>query len=133
MSIEEIKKRFIEMTAELVVALDEFSDLQNMERAERGSKKMNQLEAERQILLKELFKDNKSDSMVNYVHDSILAEYDEIPMPKGYWAEALYTYYSVVFRTRYTIVEVHPPKGGTYFLRVPAVGVVHPIGKVFKN
>ena len=133
MSIEDIKKRFVEMTAELKVALDDFSDLKDMERAERGSKKMNKLEAERQKLLKELFKDNKSDSMVDYVHDSILAEYDEIPMPKGYSAKAIYSYYSVVMKTRYTVVEVHPPKGDVYFLTVPAIGVVHPIGKVFKN
>jgi hypothetical protein len=94
---------------------------------------MNELETEQYMLLKELFKDNKPDSMVDYVHDSILAEYDEIPMPSGYWAEALYTYYSVVMKTRYTVVEVHPPKGDVYYLKVPAIGVKHPIGKIFKN
>lgn len=133
MSVEEIKKRFVEMTAELKVALDDFSDLKDIERVNRGSKKMNELESEQYLLMRELFKDNKSDSMVDYVHDSILAEYDEIPMPKGYTAEAIYSYYSIVMRTRYTIVEVHPPSGEVYYLKVPAVGVNHPIGKIFKN
>jgi hypothetical protein len=132
MNKEEIKKRFVEMTAEWESALEDFSDLKNIDRANKGSKKMNELETEQYMLLKELFKDDKPDSMSDYVFDSILAEYEEIPMPKDYWAEAIYTFYSVVMRNRYTIVEVHPPKGNVYYLKVPAIGVKHPIGKVFK-
>jgi hypothetical protein len=39
MNNEEIKKRFVEMTAEWETALEDFSDLKDMERANRGSKK----------------------------------------------------------------------------------------------
>jgi hypothetical protein len=132
MNKEAIKKRFVEMTAEWDAALNDFSDLKDNERANRGSKKMHELESEQYFLLKQLFKDDKQDSMADYVFDSILAEYDEIPMPKGYYAEVIYTYYSVVMRTRYTVVEVHPPTGDVYFLKVPSVGVKHNIGKIFK-
>lgn len=130
MNIQELINTFKDFEKQTSEALNMFAESDvNSEKHKLASEKINKLENERRLLHKEIFKDNKSDDMYDYVHDSILDDGENIP--KGYEAIIVDSYYEPILRRNSTIAYITNPKGETYFIDVSTYKRVK-IGTIYK-
>jgi hypothetical protein len=130
MNIEELINTFKDFENQTSDALNRFAETDVRSEEHRlASKKINILTEERRNLHKELFKNNKSDDMYDYVHDSILDDGED--MPVGYKAIIIDSYYDAILRRNHTIAQIITPKEETYFIDVPTYKRVK-IGTIYK-
>lgn len=69
-----------------------------------------------------------NDSVVDYVHDSVLCNGED--MPKGHLATVVGVYYEPIYRKYEVIAKVKPPKGAEYIITVITPDK-HKIGTIY--
>lgn len=132
MDIQKLSNEFIAIDEEMSDLIYKSNSLATEGVGKQSWERYKVLEQMRKERVKELFVNNKPDDMYDYVHDAVLCDDEDIPMPIGYSATVITSYHNSLTRVYDTIVVVKTPQNSEYLIHVPTFNKVT-IGTVFCN
>ncbi len=132
MDIKKLSSEFLSIDEEMSDLIYKSNSLATEGVGKESWERYKELEQIRRNKVKELFVDNNSDDMCDYVHDAILCDDKDIPMPIGYLATVIASYHNSLTRVYDTIVIVETPQDSEYLICVPTFNKIT-IGTIFCN
>jgi hypothetical protein len=129
--IQTLSKEFLAIDNEMSDLIEKADSLAKDGIGKQSWERYKELKQIRRQKVKELFVNNKSDDMYDYVYDAILSNDDVINMPTGYVATIIASYYNSIMKHYNTIAVVKTPNNTEYLIDVPTYNKVK-IGTTFK-